>query len=121
VSSDVRKSAAITIDGDRLWRELDELARLSDVPPPAVTRVVFGDADRRAREYVKALCHEVFLDIRDDPVGNTLPRRGESQARRVRVAGSNCSGCWGAGRHAGRIGGVGVDLTIHGSHASPPG
>ena len=34
MSSGARTSAAIAIDGDRLWRELDELAQFSEVPPP---------------------------------------------------------------------------------------
>jgi len=67
-------SDATTVDGNRLWRELDALAQFSEAPAPAVTRVVFSDVDRRAREYVKALCREALLEIREDAVGNTFAR-----------------------------------------------
>jgi ureidoglycolate amidohydrolase len=49
------------IDEQRLTRELDELATFSDAPPPAVTRVVFTETDRRARAYVKGLCEDASL------------------------------------------------------------
>ena len=44
------------VDTDRLVRELETLAEFSDAPAPAVTRVVYSEMDRRAREYVKGLC-----------------------------------------------------------------
>src|ERR1700680_393408 len=48
----------LTIHQDRLNRELEELAMISDAPPPAVTRVVFTEADLRGRAFVKGLCQE---------------------------------------------------------------
>ena len=47
---------AIAIDGDRLWRELDELAQFSAVLAPAVTRIVFSDAISARREYAGRRC-----------------------------------------------------------------
>jgi hypothetical protein len=35
----------LSIDQDRLSRELEELAVISDAPAPAVTRIVFSEAD----------------------------------------------------------------------------
>lgn len=64
----------ITIDQDRLTRELDALAQFSDAPAPAVTRVVYSETDLRARVYVKSLCAEAGLAVRDDAVGNTFAR-----------------------------------------------
>jgi ureidoglycolate amidohydrolase len=109
VSSDGRKTAAITIDGDRLWRELDELAQLSDVPPPVVTRIVFSDADRRAREYVKGLCREAFLEIREDAVGNTFARWTGTDVTVPPVAsGSHIDAIPNAGRFDGTVGVLGA-------------
>ena len=97
------------IDGDRLWGELDELARFSDVPPPAVTRVVFSDADRRAREYVKALCREAFLEIREDSVGNTFVRWAGTDITAPPVAsGSHIDAIPNAGRFDGTVGVLGA-------------
>jgi N-carbamoyl-L-amino-acid hydrolase len=39
-----------------------------------VTRVVFSEADLRARAYVKGLCKEAGFAIREDAVGNTFAR-----------------------------------------------
>jgi N-carbamoyl-L-amino-acid hydrolase len=59
---------------DRLIVELHSLAQISAADPPVVTRVVFSEADLRARAYVKNLCREAGLDIREDAVGNTFAR-----------------------------------------------
>jgi N-carbamoyl-L-amino-acid hydrolase len=63
-----------TIDGDRLNRELYELGAISAEPAPVVTRIVYTEADLRARRYVRALCIDAGLDVREDPVGNTFVR-----------------------------------------------
>jgi len=62
----------LSIDG--LMAELMTLAQISEAEPPVVTRVVFGEADMRARAYVKGLCAEAGLTVREDAVGNTFAR-----------------------------------------------
>ena len=69
----------MNIDEQRLMNELDALAAFSDVPAPAVTRVVFSPVDLKARAYVKGLCAAAGLDIREDAVGNTFARRKGSE------------------------------------------
>ena len=64
----------LEIDQARLSKELDELAAFTDAPAPAVTRVVFTETDRQGREYVKRLCAEAGLEIREDAAGNTFAR-----------------------------------------------
>ena len=39
-----------------------------------VTRVVFSEADLRARAYVKGLCADAGLTVREDAIGNTFAR-----------------------------------------------
>ncbi|MCU1233316.1 MAG: amidase, hydantoinase/carbamoylase family, partial [Candidatus Solibacter sp.] len=63
-----------TIDSERLSHELAQLAAISEMPLPAVTRVVFSPADLLAREYVRGLCEQAGLIIRADAVGNTFVR-----------------------------------------------
>jgi ureidoglycolate amidohydrolase len=63
-----------TLSIDRLISELGMLARLSEADPPVVTRVVFGEADLRARAYVKGLCADAGLTVIEDAVGNTFAR-----------------------------------------------
>ncbi|MGD0739864.1 MAG: M20 family metallo-hydrolase [Terracidiphilus sp.] len=62
----------LSIDG--LMAELLALAQISEAEPPVVTRVVFGEADMRARAYVKGLCAEAGLTVREDAIGNTFAR-----------------------------------------------
>jgi N-carbamoyl-L-amino-acid hydrolase len=63
---------ALTIDG--LLAELKSLAKISEAEPPVVTRVVFSEADLRARAYVKGLCADAGLSISEDAIGNTFAR-----------------------------------------------
>jgi N-carbamoyl-L-amino-acid hydrolase len=65
-------SPNLSIDG--LMAELMALAQISEAEPPVVTRVVFGEADMRARAYVKGLCAEAGLSVSQDAVGNTFAR-----------------------------------------------
>jgi N-carbamoyl-L-amino-acid hydrolase len=59
---------------DRLIGELQALAKISEATPPVVTRVVFSEADMRARAYVRELCEDAGLSISNDAVGNTFAR-----------------------------------------------
>jgi len=59
---------------DRLIGELQTLAKISEAEPPVVTRIVFSEADMRARAYVRELCEEAGLAISHDAVGNTFAR-----------------------------------------------
>ena len=57
---------------DRLIGELQWLGNISEAEPPVVTRVVFGEADLRARSYVKKLCLDAGLRVTEDAIGNTF-------------------------------------------------
>lgn len=59
---------------DSLIDELLALGRISQGEPPVVTRVVFSEADLRARAYVKNLCQQAGLTIHEDAIGNTFAR-----------------------------------------------
>lgn len=60
----------LAIDG--LIAELLALGQISEAEPPIVTRIVFSEADMRARAYVKGLCASAGLSLRDDALGNTF-------------------------------------------------
>ncbi|WP_158824288.1 M20 family metallo-hydrolase [Granulicella sp. S156] len=74
----------LTINTERLLRELDELARITDCPPTqdkslpepsrAVTRIVFTPRDLEARAWVKKLATAAGFTIREDAVGNMFLR-----------------------------------------------
>ena len=62
------------IDGALLQKRIDELSLITEAEPPAVTRVLFSDADLRGREYVAGLCLKAGLSLRVDAVGNMFAR-----------------------------------------------
>jgi N-carbamoyl-L-amino-acid hydrolase len=64
----------LEIHSDRITREIDALATISEVEAPAVTRIVFSDHDLRARAWFLERCHEAGLSVRTDAVGNTFAR-----------------------------------------------
>jgi ureidoglycolate amidohydrolase len=59
---------------DRLTSELDQLAQFSDAEAPAVTRVLYTEADLKARAFFKKLCADAGLAVRTDPAGNIFAR-----------------------------------------------
>jgi ureidoglycolate amidohydrolase len=98
----------LKIDQLRLAAELDALGNISDAPPPVTTRVVFTEADVRGREFVKQLCREAKLTIREDPVGNTFARWEGSQPELAAVGtGSHIDAIPNAGRFDGTVGVLG--------------
>jgi ureidoglycolate amidohydrolase len=94
------------VEIDRLMEELATLAAISEAEPPVVTRVVFSEADLRARAYVKGLCLAAGLVIREDAVGNTFARWAGTEAELAPVAtGSHIDAIPNAGAYDG-VGGV---------------
>jgi ureidoglycolate amidohydrolase len=74
----------LTINTDRLLRELHHLATLTDCPPTtdptlptpttAVTRIVFTPRDLEARAYITGLAESAGFRVRVDAIGNTFIR-----------------------------------------------
>jgi ureidoglycolate amidohydrolase len=98
----------LKINLDRLTTELTALAAISEGEPPVVTRVVFGEADLRGRAYVKELCKDAGLTIREDAVGNTFIRWTGSEPELPAVAtGSHIDAIPNAGAYDGTVGVLG--------------
>jgi ureidoglycolate amidohydrolase len=97
---------ALTID--RLISELQALAQISEAEPPVVTRVVFGEADMRARAYVQKLCTDAGLTMKVDAIGNTVARWEGSDAALVPIGtGSHIDAIPNAGLYDGCVGVLG--------------
>jgi len=93
---------------DRLMSELFALAQISEAEPPVVTRVVFGEADMRARAYVRGLCQAAGLTVRHDAVGNTFARwEGNDPALAPIGTGSHIDAIPNAGLYDGCVGVLG--------------
>lgn len=98
----------LEIDAERLAIELETLASFSDVPAPAVTRVVYSETDRQAREYVKSLCTAAGLTERADAIGNLFARWQGADADAAAVGmGSHIDAIPNAGRYDGTVGVLG--------------
>ena len=63
---------SLPVDSQRLQHHIDALAAISEAPAPVVTRVLFSPADLQGRAFVKNLCQELGLSLREDTVGKTV-------------------------------------------------
>src|SRR5262249_50408595 len=97
------------IEITRLQQQIDDLAAISEHPPPVVTRVLFCEADRRGREFVKNLCREAGLAWREDEVKNLFARwPGEDPSLPPVATGSHIDAIPNAGRYDGVVGVLGA-------------
>jgi N-carbamoyl-L-amino-acid hydrolase len=95
-----------SIDG--MIAELHALAQISAAEPPIVTRVVFSEADLRARASVKALCAAAGLVVTEDAIGNTFARWQGSEPELAPVGtGSHIDAIPNAGSYDGTVGVLG--------------
>jgi N-carbamoyl-L-amino-acid hydrolase len=98
----------LKIDTALLCTELEKLASISEAEPPVVTRVVFCEADLRARAYVKSLCAAASLNVREDAIGNTVARWQGDDAKLAPVGtGSHIDAIPNAGSYDGTVGVLG--------------
>jgi ureidoglycolate amidohydrolase len=96
------------VNQTKLSGELDKLATYSEVPAPAVTRVLFSEQDMQSRAYLKQLCSEAGLSIREDALGNTYFRWQGSEPNLPAVAtGSHIDAIPNAGMYDGTVGVLG--------------
>jgi ureidoglycolate amidohydrolase len=97
------------IDITRLQQEIEALALISENPPPVVTRVLFSEADLKARAHVKALFTQAGLAVREDGAGNVFARwAGENSALPPVATGSHIDAIPNAGRYDGVVGVLGA-------------
>jgi ureidoglycolate amidohydrolase len=104
--ADAVKSAAP--NSQRLQQQIAALASISEAPAPIVTRVLFSEADLRGRAFVKKLCLEADLKIREDAVGNLFARWPGKNSNLPAVAtGSHIDAIPNAGAYDGVVGVLG--------------
>lgn len=96
------------VDITRLQNEIDALAEITEVEPPAVTRVIYSEKDMAAREQVKSLCREAGLEIREDAIGNLYATWVGSDPSLAPIGtGSHIDAIPNAGRYDGVLGVLG--------------
>jgi ureidoglycolate amidohydrolase len=98
----------LRVEVDTLCAELAALALISENEPPVVTRVVFNEADLRARAYVKNLCADAWLTVTEDAIGNTFARWHGSEPELAPIGtGSHIDAIPNAGSYDGTVGVLG--------------
>ena len=98
----------LLVDIALLSAELAALARISEADPPVVTRIVFSEADLRARGYVKSLCVAAGLSVEEDAIGNTFARWTGSEPDLSPIGtGSHIDAIPNAGSYDGTVGVLG--------------
>jgi ureidoglycolate amidohydrolase len=98
----------LEINSAQLLSEIEDLAAISDAEAPAVTRVVFSDADMKARAWLKDLCEAIGLAVRQDAIGNTFARWTGSDPKAPAVGtGSHIDAIPNAGKYDGVVGVLG--------------
>ncbi|WP_322032847.1 Zn-dependent hydrolase [Paraburkholderia sp. J76] len=81
---------AISIDGDRLWQSLMELARIGATPKGGNCRLALTALDGEGRDLVVGWMKDAGLDVRVDQLGNIFGRRaGRDPARAAVITGSH--------------------------------
>ena len=96
------------IDSALLQRRIDELSLITEAESPAVTRVLFSDADLRGRDYVAGLGRSAGLALRVDAVGNMFARWvGSAPDAPVVATGSHIDAIPNAGKFDGVVGVLG--------------
>jgi ureidoglycolate amidohydrolase len=99
----------LAVNQARLQQEIGDLALITEAAPPVVTRVLFSPADRRGRDFVKNLCREAGLSLREDAVGNIFARREGTDPQLAPVAtGSHIDAIPNAGKFDGVVGVLGA-------------
>lgn len=99
----------IVVDKNKLQREIDSLALITEAAPPVVTRVLFSEADLRGRSFVKKLCREAGLVLREDAVGNIFARwEGADKNLPAIATGSHIDAIPNAGKYDGVVGVLGA-------------
>jgi N-carbamoyl-L-amino-acid hydrolase len=96
------------IDAERIVADLETLATFSDTDPPAITRIVYSDADQRARAWLKEQCISAGLVVREDALGNLFARWEGTDTNAAAVGtGSHIDAIPHSGRYDGTAGVIG--------------
>lgn len=98
----------LEVDGERAFRELDELGAISAEPAPSVCRVLYTPKDLEGRAYVRKLAEDAGLEPRVDAVGNAFYRWVGSEPDAPAIGtGSHIDAIYGAGKYDGTVGVLG--------------
>ncbi|WP_419949332.1 Zn-dependent hydrolase [Candidatus Palauibacter sp.] len=104
----------LRVDGGRLWRRLEEMARIGATPAGGVHRLALSEEDRRARDLFGEWAASLGLSVSVDGIGNMFARRaGTDDARPPVVLGSHLDSQPTGGRFDGPLGVLAALEVVH--------
>ena len=71
---------SLTINGERLWQSLMDLAKIGATPKGGVKRIALTDLDRQGRDQFVDWCKQAGLAVTVDAIGNIFARRAGTDA-----------------------------------------
>jgi beta-ureidopropionase / N-carbamoyl-L-amino-acid hydrolase len=96
--------APLRVNGERLNRDIQELARFGRNDKGGITRVAYSDADLEARAWVQHAMRAAGLDVRLDAAGNILGRLAGSEEVAPLMTGSHIDSVPEGGIYDGPVG-----------------
>ncbi len=80
----------LTVDGERLWQSLMEMAKIGATPKGGSRRLSLSDEDKDGRDLFVRWCEEAGCTVSVDEMGNIFARRaGRDDSLPPVVTGSN--------------------------------
>lgn len=76
----------LTVDRDRLWQSLMEMAKIGALPNGGCCRTALSENDRRGRDLFVSWCRDAGCEVSYDQVGNIYARRPGKDSSRPAVA-----------------------------------
>jgi len=95
---------SLRVNGSRLERRLEELARIGALESGGVCRLAFSPADKAGRNYVEGRMRSLGLEVRIDAIGNLMGIRPGREPGPVAVCGSHTDTVGTGGRYDGATG-----------------
>ena len=75
-----RDAQPLSVDGDRLWQSLMDLAKIGATPKGGVARLALTDLDREGRDWLVAAGRAAGMTVGIDAIGNIFLRRAGRNA-----------------------------------------
>ncbi|MEL7543994.1 MAG: Zn-dependent hydrolase [Pseudomonadota bacterium] len=99
----------VTINAERVWDSLMDMAQIGATPKGGVNRIAFSELDRAARDLFRRWANEAGCTVRVDRFGNMFARRaGSDPSAPVVMAGSHLDSQPTGGKFDGTLGVLGA-------------
>lgn len=94
----------LSVNGDRLWRSLMELAEIGATPAGGVCRLALTEVDRDGRDWLRRQAETSGLDVQVDSLGNMFLRRAGAHEAPAVLVGSHIDSQPSGGKFDGTFG-----------------